>query len=179
MCDPSLIFAAARTALTVYQSQQSAKADREQAIAQNQIAENARIQKENSENLRIRQVAVGKKDKAFDVSLASLEAQATARTAAENVGGKALDRVVNNYLRIEGKTNSQIIANLEAEIAQSNQNKKLFAHEQEARQVLIPEVNTAGIFASGAIEFGGDYLEWKRRKEEKELLQERMDSNIT
>ncbi len=60
MCSPTLIFAAARTALTVYQGYQSAKADREQANAQNQIAENARIQKENSENLRIRQVAIGK-----------------------------------------------------------------------------------------------------------------------
>ena len=51
MCNPSIIFAVARTALTVYQGVQSAKADRENAIAQNQIAENARIQKENSENL--------------------------------------------------------------------------------------------------------------------------------
>ena len=45
MCNPSLIFAITRTALTVYQSYQGAKADREQAIAQNQIAENARIRK--------------------------------------------------------------------------------------------------------------------------------------
>ena len=178
MCDPVTI-AITRTALTIYQARESAKADREAAIRQNQIAENARIQKENAENLRLRQVAIRKKDKAFDLNIESKEKQATARAAAENVGGKALDRVINNYLRIEGKTNSQIIANLEAEIAQSNQNKKLFAHEQEARQVLIPEVNTAGIFASGAIEFGGDYLEWKRRKDEKEALQNRMDSNIT
>ena len=178
MCNPSLIFAAARTALTVYQSYQGAKADREQAIAQNQIAENARIQKENSENLRIRQVAVGKKDKAFDLNIESKEKQATARAAAENVGGAALDRVVNNYLRLEGKFTSQILANLEQEIANSNQNKKLFAMEQEGRQSYIPEVDTAGIFAASAIEFGGDYLEWKTRKEEKELEQRKIDIMI-
>lgn len=177
MCDP-VTLAITRTALTIYQSRQEAKADRDQAIRQNQIAENARIQKENAENLRLRQVAIRKKDKAFDLNLESKEKQATARAAAENVGGAALDRVVNNYLRLEGKYTSQILANLEQEIAQSNQNKKLFAMEQEGRQAYIPEVNTAGIFAASAIEFGGDYLEWKTRKEEKELQQKQTDMMI-
>lgn len=122
MCDPVTI-AITRTALTIYQARESAKAEREAAIRQNQIAENARIQKENAENLRIRQVAIRKKDKAFDLNIESKEKQATARAAAENVGGAALDRVVNNYLRLEGKFTSQILANLEQEIANSNQNK--------------------------------------------------------
>ena len=177
MCDPVTI-AITRTALTIYQARESAKAEREQAIRQNQIAENARIQKENAENLRLRQVAIRKKDKAFDLNIESKEKQATARAAAENVGGAALDRVVNNYLRLEGKFTSQILANLEQEIANSNQNKKLFAMEQEGRQSYIPEVDTAGIFAASAIEFGGDYLEWKTRKEEKDLLQEQNDIMI-
>tara|TARA_R100001591_G_C4328704_1_gene177508 strand:- start:116 stop:661 length:546 start_codon:yes stop_codon:yes gene_type:complete len=177
MCDPVTI-AITRTALTIYQARESAKAEREQAIRQNQIAENARIQKENAENLRIRQVAIRKKDKAFDLNIESKEKQATARAAAENVGGAALDRVVNNYLRLEGKFTSQILANLEQEIANSNQNKKLFAMEQEGRQSYIPEVDTAGIFAASAIEFGGDYLEWKTRKEEKDLKQKEVDIMI-
>ena len=177
MCNP-IAFSIARTALSIYQSNESAKAEREQAIRQNQIAENARIQKENAENLRIRQVAIRKKDKAFDLNIESKEKQATARAAAENVGGAALDRVVNNYLRLEGKFTSQILANLEQEIANSNQNKKLFAMEQEGRQAFIPEVNTAGIFAASAIEFGGDYLEWKTRKEEKDLKQKEVDIMI-
>ena len=50
--------------------------------------------------------------------------------------------------------------------------------EQEGRQTYIPEVNTAGIFAASAIEFGGDYLEWKTRKEEKDLLQKQNDMMI-
>ena len=50
--------------------------------------------------------------------------------------------------------------------------------EQEGRQSYIPEVDTAGIFAASAIEFGGDYLEWKTRKEEKELEQRKIDIMI-
>ena len=72
MCDPVTI-AITRTALTIYQARESAKAEREQAIRQNQIAENARIQKENAENLRIRQIAIRKKDKAFDLAVESRE----------------------------------------------------------------------------------------------------------
>ena len=177
MCDPVTI-AITRTALTIYQARESAKADREQAIRQNQIAENARIQKENAENLRIRQIAIRKKDKAFDLALESKEKRATARAAAETVGGKALDRVINNYLRLEGRYTSQILSNLEQEIANSQQNKRLFAMEQEGRQAYIPEVNTAGIFATGAIEFGGDYLEWKTRKDEKDSKQKQTDMMI-
>ena len=177
MCDPVTI-AITRTALTIYQARESAKAEQEQANRQNQIAENARIQKENAENLRIRQIAIRKKDKAFDLALESKEKRATARAAAETVGGKALDRVINNYLRLEGRYTSQILSNLEQEIANSQQNKRLFAMEQEGRQAYIPEVNTAGIFATGAIEFGGDYLEWKTRKDEKDLAQKQSDMMI-
>ena len=177
MCDP-VSMAIARTALTIYQAREDAKAEREQANYQNAIAERARIQKENAENLRLRQIAEKKGDKIFDLAIEAREKRATARTAAETVGGAALDRVVNNYLRLEGKYKSQIERNLEQEIAQSNQNKKLFAMEQEGRQVYIPEVNTAGIFATAAIEFGGDYMEWKTRKMEKDAQQKQTDALI-
>ena len=50
--------------------------------------------------------------------------------------------------------------------------------EQEGRQTYIPEVNTAGIFAASAIEFGGDYMEWKTRKMEKEAQQKQTDALI-
>ena len=174
MCDP-VTLAITRTALTIYQSREEQKAEREQANYQNALAERARIQKENAENLRLRQIAEKKGDKIFDLAIEAREKRATARTAAETVGGAALDRVVNNYLRLEGKYKSQIERNLEQEIANSNQNKKLFAMEQEGRQVYIPEVNTAGIFATSAIEFGGDYIEWKTRELEKERKQKETD----
>ena len=179
MCSPTIIFAAARTVFTIFQSNQQSKADRAVAIRRNEIAAQARREKENAENLRLRQIAIRKKEKIEELEIESKEAQATARTAAETVGGKALDRVVNNYLRTEGKYKSTIEKNLEREMAQGAINKRLFAIEQEGRQVYIPEVDTAGIFAAGAISFGGDWLEWKARKDEKELMQKRHTEMIT
>ena len=175
MCSPQLIFAAARTVLTVMSARQDQSTAREQAIRQNAIAAQARREKVNAENLKLRQIARRKKEKIEETQIESREAQATARTAAETVGGAALDRVVNNYLRLEGRFTSTIEKNLEAEIAQSNMNKRLFNIEQEGRQTFIPEVDTVGIFTAGAIEFGGDFFEWKTRKEEKEAEQKRMD----
>ena len=178
MCSPTLMFAAARTAFTIVQANQEAKAERRQAQRQNEIAAQARREKENAENLRIRQIREKKLAKVEDLTIEAREKRATARTAAETVGGAALDRVINDYFRVEGKYKSQIERNLEQELAQSDQNKRLFAIEQEGRQVYIPEVNTAGIFASSAIEFGGDWLEWKTRQDEKKAEQERIDRMI-
>lgn len=178
MCDPTLIISAFKIAVTITNSNMKADRDRMQAIHQNKIAGQARREKENAENLRLRQIARRKKEKIEETQLQSKEAQATARTAAETVGGLALDRVVNNYLRTEGKYVSTIEKNLEMEAAQSDTNKRLFAIEQEGRQVYIPEVDTAGIFAAGAISFGGDYFEWKGRKDAKDLAQSRHDDMI-
>ena len=178
MCSPTIILSAASTGLRIMSDRQEAKAEQRRAQLQGEIAENARIQKENQENLRLRQIAIRKKDKVYDLSVEAKEKRGTALAAAESVGGKALDRVINNYFRLEGKFSSQILANLEAEINQSNENKKLFALEQEARTPYIPEVDTTGIFAANAIEFGGDYLEWKTRQEEKKFRQQQMDELI-
>ena len=57
------MFAAARTAFTIVQANQEAKADRLQAQRQNEIAAQARREKENAENLRIRQIREKKLDK--------------------------------------------------------------------------------------------------------------------
>ena len=173
MCSPTLIFSAAKMAFTIMSSSAQQKSDQMAAIHRNKIAAQARREKENAENLRLRQIATRKKEKIEELELESKEAQATARTAAETVGGAALDRVVNNYLRTEGKYKSTIEKNLEREMAQGDINKRLFAIEQEGRQVYIPEVDTAGIFAAGAISFGGDWLEWKTRKDEKDLATKR------
>ena len=51
--------------------------------------------------------------------------------------------------------------------------------EQEGRQSYIPEVDTAGIFAASAIEFGGDYLEWKAKKDKKEQDEKNMSNMLT
>ena len=180
MCDPTAMLAlrAAGTILQISQGIKEQRAAQQQAYRQNEIAERARIQKENAENLRLRQVAIRKRNKIYDLSIEAKEKRATALTAAETVGGGVLDRVLNNYFRLEGRYRSQIEKNLELEIAQSNQNKKLFAMEQEGRQVIIPEVNTLGIFASAAGTFGNDYLEWKTKQEEKKITQNKSDNMI-
>ena len=175
MCNPSalLFLRAAATIVSISHTIRKQRADRQVAIRRNEIALQARREKENAENLRLRQIALRKKEKIEELAEESREARATARTAAEMVGGKGLDRVVNNYLRVEGKYRSTIEKNLEMEMAQGAINKRLFAIEQEGRQVYIPEVDTAGIFAAGAISFGGDWLEWKARQDEKELMTKR------
>ena len=180
MCDPSgmLFLRAAATIFSFSQQIRKQRADTQVAIKRNEMAAQARREKENAENLRLRQIALRKKEKIEEVEIESKEARATARTAAETVGGKALDRVVNNYLRTEGKYKSTIEKNLEREMAQGAINKRLFAIEQEGRQVYIPEVDTAGIFAAGAISFGGDWFEWKARKDQKKLEQQRHDEMI-
>ena len=63
----TVTLAITRTALTIYQAREDAKAEREQANYQNALAERARIQKENAENLRLRQIAEKKGDKIFDL----------------------------------------------------------------------------------------------------------------
>ncbi len=177
MCNPSalLFLRAAATIVSISHTIRKQRADKQVAIRRNQIAAQAKREKVNAENLRLRQIARKKKEKIEEAQIESREARATARTAAESVGGNVLDRVVNNYLRLEGKVTSSIEKNLEAEIAQSNINKRLFNIEQEGRSVFIPEVDTAGIFTAGAIEFGGDWFEWQARKDEKEAEKKRMD----
>ena len=178
MCNPTLIFAAVRTGLTIYQSRQQAKQEKLVAQRRNEIAAQARREKENAENLRLRQIRESKLAKIEDITTEAKEARATALAAAETVGGGALDRVINNFYRTEGKYKSTVERNLAMEAAQSDTNKRLFAIEQEGRQVYIPEVDTAGIFAAGAISFGGDWLEWKSRKDASELAQKRHDEMI-
>ena len=40
---------------------------------------------------------------------------------------------------------------------------------------IISDIGSAGIFAAGAISFGGDFFEWKARKDAKDLAQKRHD----
>ncbi len=180
MCGPQavLFLRAAGTILSIAQSTREARAAQQQANRRNEIAAQARREKENAENLRLRQIREAKLAKVEELTEGAKEARATARTAAETVGGAALDRVINNFFRTEGKYKSTIERNLEAEAANSDTNKRLFAIEQEGRQVYIPEVNTAGIFSAGAISFGGDWLEYQAKKEAKELAQKRHDEMI-
>ena len=84
MCDPTAMLAlrAAGTILQISQGIKEQRAAQQQAYRQNEIAERARIQKENAENLRLRQVAIRKRNKIFDLSKEAKEKRPTALTAA-------------------------------------------------------------------------------------------------
>ena len=177
MCSIQLAISAASAALSYQQSVQQQEAAKEQAQRQNEIAFRSRLNKERSEGLRIRQVRKGEQAKLFQAGLESKQAQATVRTAAEGFGGGVLDRLVNDYLRQEGRYNSSVLANLEAENAQSRANYELFVTNQEAQQAYIPKVQYATTFASAATAFAGDYFDYQAQQEQRRREQEIANQN--
>lgn len=162
-----LLISAASTALTFIGNIQKQQADRDQAKRQNEIAFRSRLNKERAEGLRIRQVRKGEQSKLFQSGLESKQAQATVRTAAEGFGGGVLDRLVNDYLRQEGRYNSSVLANLEAENAQSRANYELFVNNQEAQTAYVPKVDYVTTFASSAFAFANDYYGYQTQQEQR------------
>jgi len=129
----------------------------------------ARLNADRSEKLRIRQVRRREQAKLYSNAIAGRKARATVRTAAENIGGGAIDRLVNDYLRQEGSYNSSILNNLEAETAQSRANFEAISLNQEARQVYVPKVDYATTFASAAFSFGQNYLDYQSSQQSRQL----------
>jgi hypothetical protein len=129
----------------------------------------ARLNADRSEKLRIRQVRRREQAKLYSNAIAGRKARATVRTAAENIGGGAIDRLVNDYLRQEGSYNSSILNNLEAETAQSRANFESIALNQQARQVYVPKVDYVTTFASAAFAFGQNYLDYQSSQQSKQL----------
>ena len=77
-----------------------------------------------------------------------------------------------DYYRQEGRYNSVLLGNLEKERAQSTQNYINFVTGQEANQTYVPQVDPVTTFASAALNFGNDYLNFKtdeleRQREER------------
>lgn len=132
----------------------------------------ARLNADRSEKLRIRQVRRREQAKLYSNAIAGRKARATVRTAAENIGGGAIDRLVNDYLRQEGSYNSSILNNLEAETAQSRANFESIALNQQARQVYVPKVDYVTTFASAALAFGQNYLDYQSSQQSKQLQEE-------
>ena len=142
------------------------------ANEQNQNAFLARLNNDRAEALRIRQTRRREVAKQYQNAIAARKARATVRTAAENIGGGVLDRLINDYLRQEGNYNNSILNNLEAETAQSRANFEAIASNQQARQVYVPKVDYATTFASAAFAFGQDYLDYQASQESKRLQEE-------
>jgi len=161
MCSPQLIISAISAGLSYQQSIQQQQDAKEQAERQNEIAFANRLNKERAEGLRIRQVEEREASKLFQAGIDSKKAQATVNTAAEGFGGGVLNRLVQDYLRQEGRYNSVILSNLEKEQAQSQQNFNNFVTGQEAQSAYVPQVSYFTTFASAATTFGQDYLDYR------------------
>ena len=165
-------------AFSAINSIQQQQAAREQAKRQNEIAFRNRLNQERLEGLRIRQVREREQAKMFQTSLEAKQARATVRTAAEGFGGGVLDRLVQDYFRQEGRYNSVILNNLEKETAASRQNYINFVTGQEANQKYVPKVDYVTTFASAALNFGNDYLNFKADEMERERQEKIANRNM-
>jgi len=159
----------ASTALTLNNSLKAQREAKRNAELNNRNAFLARLNADRAEKLRIRQVRRREQAKLYSNAIAGRKARATVRTATENIGGGALDRLVNDYLRQEGNYNSSILNNLEAETAQSRANFEAISLNQEARQVYVPKVDYATTFASAAFSFGQNYLDYQSSQQSRQL----------
>ena len=173
-----LLISAASTALSFVSKIQEQQNARDQAKRQNEIAFANRLNKERAEGLRIRQIRDRENAKRFQTSLEGREARATVRTAAEGFGGGVLNRLVQDYFRQEGRYNSAVLANLEQEKANSQQNFNNFVTGQEAQSVYVPQVNYFTTFASAATAFGQDYLDYRSDQLAREQAEKTAQQNI-
>ena len=173
-----LLISAASTALSFVSKIQEQQNARDQAKRQNEIAFANRLNKERAEGLRIRQIRDRENAKRFQTSLEGREARATVRTAAEGFGGGVLNRLVQDYFRQEGRYNSAVLANLEQEQANSQQNFNNFVTGQEAQSAYVPQVNYFTTFASAATAFGQDYLDYRSDQLAREQAMKTAQQNI-
>jgi len=173
-----LLISAASTALSFVSKIQEQQNARDQAKKQNEIAFANRLNKERAEGLRIRQVRDRENAKRFQTSIEGREARATVRTAAEGFGGGVLNRLVQDYFRQEGRYNSAVLANLEQEQANSQQNFNNFVTGQEAQSAYVPQVNYFTTFASAATTFGQDYLDYRSDQLAREQAEKTAQQNI-
>ena len=178
MCSPELVVAAVSAGIQYQQSMQEQKTAQDTAKRQNALALRNRLNQERMEGLRIRQVGVQQQSKLERTALDAKKARATVKTAAENIGGGALDRLLSDYYRQEGNYNSVILNNLEQERAQSSQNFENFVTGQEANQAYIPNVDPVTTFASAAVSFGQDYLGYRTGQLERERQQKIANKNL-
>ena len=174
MCSPQLAVAGISQAFKFVQARNEARAVREQALRQREIAEKNYRLKVAQEQLKIRQKSEQAQDKLAESLIEARQLKAKAKVTAETIGGNVLDRVFEDYLRQEGKYKSSVEANLEKEFAQSQQNIKGYGVELESQTPYIPPVNTIGLLGASAISFAGSYVNWKADQLEKEELNDRI-----
>ena len=177
MCSPQLAVAGISQAFKFVQARNEARAVREQALKQREIAERNYRLKVAQEQLKIRQKSEQAQDKLAQSLIEARQLKAKAKVTAETIGGGVLDRVFEDYLRQQGLYKSSVEQNLEKEFAQSQQNIKGYGVELESQTPYIPPVNTIGLLGASAISFAGSYVDWKSGQLEKDQLNKQIVQN--
>ena len=167
MCTPTLFISAASNILKFGQSMRQQRAAKQQAQLQNWRAEKNRILKETAENFKIRQKRKESMNKAFAMHEKGRRARSKVFTAAETMRGGAVDKVINDYFRQEGRYKNKVLNNLQAEAFQSMRAKEAYRMGQEFQSKFIPDVQFVPTFASSALNYAGSYYDWKAGQEAK------------
>lgn len=175
MCEPTLIISAVSNGLRLYSSMQEQKNKKAQQIRQNAIAKQNRINKETAENFRIRQKRHEVMAKGFEGAIEGKEQRATAVASAESVQGASVDKLMNDFLRQEGKYKNMLLNNLEAEVFASNQRKEAFFTQEEAQSTYVTDVNYLMPVATAGLNYANDYYIWKEKQEQKEMYEKYFD----
>ena len=165
MCSPTLMISVASQGMKFMASQRQQKLARQQAQLQNWRAKKNRILKSTAEDFKIRQKLKQSLDKSYAMAQKGRKARATALTSAERITGGAVNALIMDYFRQEGEYKSRVEQNLEQEAFQSQRAKEAYRLGQEYNSRDIPPVDIIPNFASGAINFAGDYYDWKAQEE--------------
>ena len=167
MCSPTLMISVASNGLKFMQSMQQQNAAKQQAQLQNWRAEKNRILKETAENFKIRQKRKEAMGKAFAMHEKGRKARSKVFTQAEGMAGGAVNKVINDYFRQEGRYKNKVLNNLQAEAFQSMRAKEAYRLGQEFQSKFIPDVQFVPTFASSALNYADDYYGWKADQEVK------------
>ena len=151
--------------MKMMQSMQQQKRAKQQAQLQNWRAEKNRILKETAENFKIRQKRKESMNKAFAMHEKGRRARSKVFTQAEGMTGGAVNKVINDYFRQEGRYKNKVLNNLQAEAFQSMRAKEAYRLNQDFQSKFIPDVQFVPTFASSALNYAGDYYDWKSDEE--------------
>tara|TARA_R100001530_G_C4254137_1_gene138676 strand:+ start:160 stop:711 length:552 start_codon:yes stop_codon:yes gene_type:complete len=167
MCSPTLLISAASQGMKFMQARKQNRYARQQAQLQNWRAKKNRILKETAEDFKIRQKRSQALDKSYAMAQKGRKARATAFTSAEGISGKSVDALIMDYFRQEGEYTSRVTRNLETEAFMSQRAKEAYKMGQEFQSKPIPPIDIVPTFASSALNFAGDYYDWKAGEEVK------------
>ena len=165
MCSPTLMISVASQGMKFMQAQRENRSARHASVLQNQRARQNRILKSTAEDFKIRQKQKEAHAKMYAMKIKGRKARATAITSAERITGGSVNALLMDYFRQEGEYTSRVESNLNAEAFQSQRAKEAYRLGQEYQSKDIPHVEIIPTFASSAMNYAGDYYDWKTGQE--------------